>query len=799
MATLASPTASAMTRQASILLADSDKISLTHVQSLLAKSGYKVQVANDGESVVRTMQSPNPPTIAVIDWNIVEGGGAEICRSLSHLARRRHFYVIVLTRWDQQDDRLEALEAGADECIFKPVDVRELRIRVQIGSQIILERALRESEALFRSAFECAGIGMAVVSLDGTFTQTNPALCRFLGYDNPELLPRNFPDIGYPEDPPPLRMLLELSRNGQLPDGEVERRFSTRQGSVVWAALTLALVYDGEKQPACFVVQLRDITQKKEAEEALRRSEAFQRAVMDNIMDLISVVDADAGIIYASPSHQVWLGYAPAEVRGISALQLMHPDDRTTAMHYLEELLAGRQTGLIALRIRHKDGSWRHMEGQGGLLRNSFGDVDGIVIAGRIVDDRIQAEQQLQAAHAETQLLLHSIPSILIGLDDTGHITSWNPTAVQVFGLSDEEVMGKPLPDCGIVWVRSNIGEEIQRWLATESVSHAEMLAFERDEKIRFLDLQIRRIPSSIPHRVSYILAGTDVTDRKGLEEQLRQAQKLEAIGQLAAGIAHEINTPTQYVGDNTRFLKESWEALAEFLATCRSLRQAAEAGTVTPATLTAFDEAAERSELEYLTQEIPHAIEQSLEGVDRVARIVRAMKEFSHPGSDEKKGVDLNRAIETTVTVARNEWKYIADVVTLLDSSLPLVPCLAGEMNQVFLNLIINAAHAIAEVQSQAPSPGKGKITIATKRVEDWAEISVSDTGSGIPAAIRSRIFEPFFTTKALGMGTGQGLALAHSVVVNRHQGKLWFETETGRGTTFFIRLPLGKAPPRP
>jgi PAS domain S-box-containing protein len=394
-------------------------------------------------------------------------------------------------------------------------------------------------------------------------------------------------------------------------------------------------------------------------------------------------------------------------------------------------------------------------------------------------------------------LLLHSIPSILIGLDQEGRIASWNPMAVQVLGLKAEEVLGKPLENCGIVWVRSNIHVEIQHWLEMDSVYHAEMLAYEQQEKIHFLDLQIRRIPSSGQGRVSYIVAGTDVTDRKGLEEQLRQAQKLEAIGQLAAGIAHEINTPTQYVGDNTRFLKESWNALAEFLQICQILRQEAGHSRVAAETISAFDRAAEKSELEYLTHEIPHAIEQSLEGVERVAKIVRAMKEFSHPGSEEKKGVDLNRAIETTVTVARNEWKYIADVVTSLDSSLPLVPCLAGEMNQVFLNLIINSAHAIAEATNQASNAAKGKITITTKRVEDWAEITVSDTGMGIPENIRSRIFEPFFTTKALGMGTGQGLALAHSVVVNRHQGKLWFETEVGRGTSFFIRLPLGKPAP--
>ena len=194
------------------------------------------------------------------------------------------------------------------------------------------------------------------------------------------------------------------------------------------------------------------------------------------------------------------------------------------------------------------------------------------------------------------------------------------------------------------------------------------------------------------------------------------------------------------------------------------------------------------------MLKEIPSAIDQSQEGLQRVAKIVRAIKEFSHPGSAEKKGVDLNKAIETTITVAKNEWKYVADLEAELDPELGLVPCLSGELNQVVLNLIVNAAHAIADRLGEN-SAEKGKITIATRRNNPWAEIDIQDSGQGIPAEIRSRIFEPFFTTKEVGKGTGQGLALAHSVVVNLHRGQIWFDSEVGVGTTFHIRIPLEAA----
>ncbi len=299
----------------------------------------------------------------------------------------------------------------------------------------------------------------------------------------------------------------------------------------------------------------------------------------------------------------------------------------------------------------------------------------------------------------------------------------------------------------------------------------------------------------------SLVMVARDVTGRKAaerdrqmMEMQLRQAQKLESIGQLAAGIAHEINTPTQYIGDNTRFLQDAFKDLTHLLGQHEKLLQAAKANAVTAEVMAAVEEARQRADADYLAGEIPKAIQQSLDGVERVSKIVRSMKEFSHPGSEDKTALDLNRAIESTITVAGNEWKYVAEVVTDFDSTLPCVPCLPGEFNQVILNLIINATHAIADVVGDG-SKGKGRISISTRHCENWAEIRIGDTGGGIPEKIRERVFEPFFTTKPVGKGTGQGLAIAHSVVVEKHAGTLSFETEAGKGTTFIIRLPL--APP--
>ena len=290
--------------------------------------------------------------------------------------------------------------------------------------------------------------------------------------------------------------------------------------------------------------------------------------------------------------------------------------------------------------------------------------------------------------------------------------------------------------------------------------------------------------------------AKAQVSDLEGLIESrtraLAQAQKLEAIGQLAAGIAHEINTPTQFIGDNVRFLQES---VGEVLGLVERLLPLI---AIDGATLISAREIAallQAADLDYLREEVPKAIAQSLEGVDRISKIVAAMKEFSHPAA-EKTPYDLNRAIANAITVATNEWKYVATMETDFDSTLPAVPVMPGAFNQVILNILVNAAHAVGEALANTPD-AKGLIAVSTRKLADCAEIRIQDNGCGIPDRIRERIFDPFFTTKPVGKGTGQGLAIAHDVIVNKHQGTITVQGGAGQGapgpgTTFIVRLPL-------
>lgn len=283
------------------------------------------------------------------------------------------------------------------------------------------------------------------------------------------------------------------------------------------------------------------------------------------------------------------------------------------------------------------------------------------------------------------------------------------------------------------------------------------------------------------------------LSDLQLTQTQLLQAKKLESVGQLAAGIAHEINTPAQFIGSNIDFLGDSFRDVKRLVDTVHEqIRALADDGAeVQPALQTLTDLFAE-IDWDYLKSEIPTAIEQSREGIQRITKIVQAMKEFSHPSSKEKVNNDLNKLIETTIIVASNEWKYFAEVRTDLAPDLPLVSCLADELGQVFLNILVNAAHAIESRLSDDPREKKGVITISSRQDGQQVEIRIADTGKGIPEEIQSRVFDPFFTTKGVGKGTGQGLAIAHNVVTQKHEGTLSFETEPGKGTVFIIRLPI-------
>ncbi len=281
-----------------------------------------------------------------------------------------------------------------------------------------------------------------------------------------------------------------------------------------------------------------------------------------------------------------------------------------------------------------------------------------------------------------------------------------------------------------------------------------------------------------------------DVTESHRLVREMAQGQKLESVGRIAAGVAHEINTSVQFISDSVRFVRHALKDVPHAIADYRALAAGALSGQDVAAAARKASETDEAADVDYFLKNAPDALDRALEGINRVGSVVKSMTEFAHPDT-QKADIDVNRAVRTTLNMARNEYKNVAELVTDFADVRP-VHCHAGDINQVVLNLVLNAAHAISDVVGGTND--KGRITVRTRAIGDYVEISISDTGAGIPEAVRGRIFEPFVTTKEVGRGTGQGLALSRGIVVEKLHGSLHFETESGKGTTFFIRLPVSE-----
>lgn len=518
--------------------------------------------------------------------------------------------------------------------------------------------------------------------------------------------------------------------------------------------------------------------------------ELFQR-----IYDGALITDLQGHILDANDRVLESLGYDLALLLGTDILGVIVGAGPALLTTLLDNLQNNRFT-LIQAFCRRQDNST--FPAEIAVSRLAVSGRDHMCFFIRDITRRLQAEESLRQERNLLRTLIDLLPDYIYVKDTSSRFIIANKAVSALMGATPDSVVGRTDRDFFPPDLAAGFQADERRVLETgRPLINKEETCVDAQGRPRLL--LTTKVALQDPNgRISGIVGiGKDITEQRLIETQRSHAQKMESIGQLAAGIAHEINTPIQYIGDNIRFLRDAFHNCQALLDRLPGFFDDLAAGQDLDTVRARFREASEEADLAFLQREIPAALDQSLDGVGRVARIVHAMKEFSHPDSEEKLPADLNRAIESTVTVSRNEWKYVAEVVTDLDSALPPVPCYVGHFNQVMLNLIVNAAHAIAEKVGDGSS-GKGRIRIATRRDGDWAEIRVEDDGAGIPEAIRHRIFEPFFTTKEVGKGTGQGLSTCHAIIVRKHGGHISFESEVGRGTVFTVRLPLADDAPQ-
>ncbi len=384
--------------------------------------------------------------------------------------------------------------------------------------------------------------------------------------------------------------------------------------------------------------------------------------------------------------------------------------------------------------------------------------------------------------------VINGSPDGIVVLNNRKRVIRYNPAFIELFNLNEHDLIGREINK--IIHLK-NVkfkGKDIFTAINQNGKVYFELAT--QDHKNMTVNCSITGAPLIRDGKENgYLLVCKDITRRMEIEAKLMSVNKMEAIGQLASGIAHEINSPTQFIRNNVEFINESTRSLIEFSKKINKLLrdEAADLNQFQKELINDIEEL----DLDFINEETAAAVRESLEGIDRITKIVNAMRTFSHPGNEKKSEVDINEIINKAIIVSRNEWKYDAKIETdlQLDS---LVPVYRDKLSQGILNLIINAAHAIQEQEYE----DLGIIKIRTSRKDkDTAEIQVEDNGCGIDESIREKIFEPFFTTKEVGKGTGQGLSVLYNIIVKNHDGRISFKSAPGKGTTFYVCLPINKS----
>jgi len=626
-------------------------------------------------------------------------------------------------------------------------DVTELRRSAQ---------ALKESEERFAAAIDGSGDGLWDWNIPAGTVFYSSNWKAMLGYSSDEIgsALSEWESRLHPEDRQRTFHALQQHLDGALPRYLSEHRIRTRQGNYIWVLDRGSVVErDSAGRPTRMIGTHANITLRKSMERALEQRDRLLEAVSRAVAGLLNSETWEGGI----PEFLLTLGIA-SEASRVSIFR------RRDEAEGEDEVNLGLAFEWCAEGVPPKKG---HPAMQDLPLRASGYPrwIEELQV------DRVIHGQVAAFPESERALLVsHGIQSILvvpvrvrgvwwgfIGFDECRGGRTWSTSEQGVLRIAARA-----------------LGAKVER---SETRVELEQLVIERT---RELDQKNLDLIAEMDARQEIEASNRDVLI------ELEQSRKMESIGRLAAGIAHEINTPIQFLGNNLEFIKRSYHQIHRLLDAHESVLT-----DLPEEKAQALGAMASEMNLNYLREEVPQAISESLEGIQRVTKIVRAMKEFSHPGGTEKVPVDVNECLVTTSTVARNEWKHLADLVLDLDPALPFIQGLPAELNQVFLNLIVNAADAIGE--KPPADSGKGVITLSTRRQAQGVEIRIADNGVGIDEQVQKKIFDPFFTTKRVGKGTGQGLTVCYQVVVNRHGGTIHCQSVAGAGTTFILRLPLG------
>lgn len=637
----------------------------------------------------------------------------------------------------------------------------------------LLARAKEESDAIIRNFLDT----LIVVNTALMVVRVNQATCDLLGADERQLIGRHVAEL-FHDDPALVRAAFAFYADDDLRGPmmteelrNIELCYRHANGGRLPMSFNISLLKDDHSAITGVVAGAKDVSGLRSALDQIDR----QKRYIETLFDIVPT-----GLVAISPEGKIVTcnrAFTSLGTTWSQRLAIGSEEWTGTLVGRITTRKNQNETFILPIQHGQEVGYFRCS-----LVRlSALAGIASVVSVEDITDER-KAEDERKLLATVIDQTGDSV--FIVGIDEI--VRYVNPAAINSSGYSEAELVGSLPPIYSSDLMDGAVIADLRKTLAEGRTWHGPFRSRRKDGSIIEEDASISPIRNEEGEIVCIVGVKRDITEKVTLQRQLLQSQKLEAIGQLAAGIAHEINTPMQYIQNNVTFFDQSFTDLHKLLDT---LRRADDAG-LPDATVSLMADL----DLDFLLEELPASIRETHDGIDRVVKIVAAMKEFSHPGSSDKTATDLNHNLENTLIVCRNEWKYVADLVTDFDPALPPVPCFPDQLNQAFLNLVINASHAVQARRETSPDQ-PGRINVTTRRDGNWVEIRVEDNGTGIPDAVRERIFDPFFTTKQVGKGTGQGLAIAHDTIVNKHGGTIDFTSVWGEGTTFVIRLPLAEA----
>ena len=657
-------------------------------------------------------------------------------------------------------------------------------IKHDVTAEIEALEKLKASEEKFKIITENTIEAIITMNKEGKITMWNPSATKMFGFSYDEAIGQDLHSLIVPEK------YREAARKG------MERFFKNGEGKAIGKTLEL---FGLKKSEEIFPVELslskvfvdnqwmaigviRDISKRKTYENILKDKEKRFEDLIRFATVGIYRFDAEGKLLLVNPALLKILGYEKEEdVLNLEPDKLFH--DVNIRKRMLELLNKRKTISAFESRWIRKDGTIAEMQESAWQIN----DIDGnFVYYEAIVEDMTEYNQflqELQESENKYRTLLDKLnDAVYLLVDNKFELV--NNKFLELLEVSEEDLKSRDFklfdfiaPEC-----KDRVLQRQRKIKNNEKVSPVyEFTLITKTGKKKEVEASVGYI--NFKGKVATQGVLRDITEKRRMETEIRHAQKMEAIGTLAAGIAHEINTPSQYVSDNLSFMQDVYNEVKDILVAAREIAEG-------NGNLQKLKEAVNKVDMDFLLDEIPNAVNQSIEGIKRISKIVGAMREFSHERPNEFVNVDLKKLIDNTIIISKNAWKYVADVETRYDENLPPVKCLQSDMNQVIVNMIVNAAHAIEEKFENTGE--KGLIVIETKQEGDFIVIVIEDNGAGIPEEIINRIYDPFFTTKEVGKGTGQGLAIVYDIIINKHFGQLDVESEPGVGTKFTIRLPL-------